>query len=214
MKIILLGAPGAGKGTQARFICKRYRIPQISTGDMLREAVGERTDLGLQAEAYMTAGDLVPDSLIIDLVKTRIADPDCKAGFLFDGFPRTLAQAQALDAQRIIVEYVIEIAVPDEVIIERIGGRRIHQASGRTYHIKYQPPTQPDKDDLSGEELIQREDDKPEVVSLRLQNYHRQTAPLVEYYSRQADSNRVVYRMVDGTLSIDEVQKKIMQMLD
>ena len=208
-----MGAPGAGKGTQAQFICKHYRIPQISTGDMLRTAVSGHTELGLQAEAYMTAGDLVPDSLIIDLVKTRIADPDCEAGFLFDGFPRTLAQAQALDAQRIAVEYVIEIAVPDEVIIERIGGRRIHRASGRTYHIKYQPPEQPGKDDLSGEELIQRKDDKPEVVSQRLQNYHRQTAPLVEYYSRQADSNRTVYKTVDGTLSIEAIQKKIMQIL-
>ena len=213
MRVILLGAPGAGKGTQAQFICKQYRIPQISTGDMLREAVSRHTELGLQAEAYMTAGDLVPDSLIIDLVKTRIADPDCEAGFLFDGFPRTLAQAQALDTQRIAVEYVIEIAVPDEVIIERIGGRRIHQASGRTYHIKYQPPVAPGKDDLSGEELIQREDDKPEVVRQRLQNYHRQTAPLVEYYSRQADSGRVVYKTVDGTLSIEAIQKKIMQIL-
>ncbi len=214
MRVILLGAPGAGKGTQAQFICKQYRIPQISTGDMLREAVSGRTELGLQAEAYMTAGDLVPDSLIIDLVKTRVSDPDCETGFLFDGFPRTLAQAQALDAQSIVVEYVIEIAVPDEVIIERLGGRRIHQASGRTYHIKYQPPVQPSKDDLNGEELIQREDDKPEVVSQRLQNYHRQTAPLVEYYSRQAGSNRVVYNAVDGTLSIAAVQKQIMQILN
>ena len=214
MRVILLGAPGAGKGTQAQFICKRYRIPQISTGDMLREAVSGRTELGLQAEAYMTAGDLVPDSLIIDLVKTRVAGPDCEAGFLFDGFPRTLAQAQALDAHGIAVEYVIEIAVADEVIIERIGGRRIHRASGRTYHIKYQPPMQPGKDDLSGEELIQREDDKPEVVGQRLQNYHRQTAPLVAYYSRQADSHRVVYNAVDGTLSIAAVQEKIMQILD
>ena len=214
MRVILLGAPGAGKGTQAQFICKQYRIPQISTGDMLREAVSGHTELGLQAEAYMTAGDLVPDSLIIELVKTRIADPDCEAGFLFDGFPRTLAQAQALDAQRIAVEYVIEIAVPDEVIVERIGGRRIHQASGRTYHIKYQPPVAPGKDDLSGEELIQREDDKPEVVSQRLQNYHRQTAPLVEYYSRQADSDHLVYKTVDGASSVAAIQKKIMQILD
>ena len=213
MRVILLGAPGAGKGTQAQFICKQYRIPQISTGDMLREAVSGDTELGLQAAAYMTAGDLVPDSLIIDLVKTRIADPDCKTGFLFDGFPRTLAQAQALDAQRIAVEYVVEIAVPDEVIIERIGGRRIHRASGRTYHIEYQPPVQPGKDDLSGEELIQREDDKPEVVRQRLQNYHRQTAPLIEYYSRQADLKRMVYETIDGTLSIAAVQKEIMQIL-
>ena len=214
MKVILLGAPGAGKGTQAQFICQRYRIPQISTGDMLREAVSARTELGLQAEAYMTAGDLVPDSLIIDLVKTRVANPDCKAGFLFDGFPRTVAQAQALDMQRIAIGYVIEIAVPDEAIIERIGGRRIHQASGRTYHIKYQPPAQSGIDDLSGEELIQREDDKPEIVRQRLQNYHRQTTPLIEYYSRLSDSGGVVYKTVDGMLNIEAVQKKIMQILD
>ena len=214
MKVILLGAPGAGKGTQAQFICQRYRIPQISTGDMLREAVSARTELGLQAEAYMTAGDLVPDSLIIDLVKTRVANPDCKAGFLFDGFPRTVAQAQALDMQRIAIEYVIEIAVADEAIIERIGGRRIHQASGRTYHIKYQPPAQSGIDDLSGEELTQREDDKPEIVSQRLQNYHRQTTPLIEYYSRLSDSGGVVYKTVDGMLNIEAVQKKIMQILD
>ena len=214
MKVILLGAPGAGKGTQAQFICQRYRIPQISTGDMLREAVSARTELGLQAEAYITAGNLVPDSLIIDLVKTRVANPDCKTGFLFDGFPRTVAQAQALDIQQIVIEYVIEIAVADEVIVERIGGRRIHQASGRTYHIKYQPPAQSGKDDLSGEELIQREDDKPEIVRQRLQNYHRQTAPLIQYYSRLSDSGGVVYKTVDGTLNIEVVQKKIMQILD
>ena len=214
MKVILLGTPGAGKGTQAQFICARYRIPQISTGDMLREAVHGQTKLGLQAGAYMAAGNLVPDSLIIDLVKMRVANPDCEAGFLFDGFPRTLAQAQALDEQKIVIEYVIEIAVPDEVIIERISGRRVHQASGRTYHIKHQPPKQPGKDDLSGEMLIQREDDKPEVVSQRLQNYHRQTASLIDYYKQHADSGCPVYGTVDGTLGIAEVQQKIMQILD
>ena len=214
MRVILLGAPGAGKGTQAQFICKCYRIPQISTGDMLREAVSSRTELGLQAEAYMSAGNLVPDDLIIDLIKARVANPDCEAGFLFDGFPRTLAQAQALDAQHIVIEYVIEISVPDEVIIERIGGRRVHQASGRTYHIKHQPPKQADKDDLTGEMLIQREDDRPEVVSQRLQNYHRQTTPLIDYYRQLAGSGSSIYDTVDGTLGIAEVQQKIMQILD
>lgn len=214
MKVVLLGAPGAGKGTQARFICEHCRIPQISTGDMLREAVSNRTALGLQAESYMVSGDLVPDGLIIDLVKERVANHDCKAGFLLDGFPRTLAQAQALDAQRITVEYVIEISVPDEVIIERIGGRRVHQASGRTYHIKYQPPKQSGKDDLTGEMLIQREDDTAEVVSRRLQNYHHRTAPLIDYYKRIANSGSSVYETVDGKLSIAEVQKKIIQILN
>ena len=214
MKVILLGAPGAGKGTQAQFICKQYKIPQISTGDMLREAVRDRTALGLRAKSFMAAGDLVPDSLIIDLVKARIANPDCKAGFLFDGFPRTLAQAQALDTQQIAVEYVIEISVPDDAIIERIVGRRIHQASGRTYHIKYQPPKQSGKDDLTGEALMQREDDTAEVVSQRLQNYHRQTTPLIGYYRKLAGSGSPVYSTVDGTLRIAKVQKKIMQILD
>ena len=214
MKIILLGAPGAGKGTQARFVCERYRIPQISTGDMLREAVKERTALGLQAEACINAGNLVADGLIIDLVKARIAQPDCETGFLFDGFPRTLAQAQALDAQQIAVEYVIELSVADERIVERIGGRRIHRPSGRTYHIEHHPPKQSDKDDVTGEALIQRDDDKPEVVRRRLQNYHNQTAPLIDYYRRRADAGTLIYETVDGTLGIAEVQDEIARILD
>ena len=213
MKVILLGAPGAGKGTQAQFVCKYYRIPQISTGDMLREAVRSRSELGQRVESYMTSGNLVPDSLIIDLVKARIANSDCQAGFLFDGFPRTLGQAQALDAQQISIEYVIEISVPDKVIVERLSGRRVHKKSGRTYHIKYQPPKQPDIDDESGEALIQREDDKPEVVRRRLQNYHQQTAPLIEYYRQHAADGLLAYDTVDGVLSIADVQKRIMQIL-
>ena len=213
MKVILLGAPGAGKGTQAQFICKYYRIPQISSGDMLRQAVNSNTAAGRLAESYMVAGDLVPDSLIIDLIKARIAHSDCKTGFLFDGFPRTLAQAQALDAQQITVEYVIELLVPDQVIVERIVGRRIHAPSGRTYHIKYHPPKQPDRDDVSGEALIQRADDKPNVVAQRLQNYHSQTIPLVDYYRRRADRTALIYATVDATLSIAEVEKAIMRIL-
>ena len=213
MKVILLGAPGAGKGTQAQFICKYYRIPQISSGDMLRQAVNSNTAAGRLAESYMVAGDLVPDSLIIDLIKERIAHSDCKTGFLFDGFPRTLAQAQALDAQQITVEYVIELLVPDQVIVERIVGRRIHAPSGRTYHIKYHPPKQPDIDDVSGEALIQRADDKPNVVTQRLQNYHSQTIPLVDYYRRRADRTALIYATVDATLSIAGVEKEIMRIL-
>ncbi|MBC6413378.1 MAG: adenylate kinase [Chromatiales bacterium] len=214
MRVIILGAPGAGKGTQARFICEHYRVPQISTGDMLREAVAKRSAAGLQAKSYMAAGELVADSLIIDLVKERIADPDCKAGFLFDGFPRTLAQARALDTQKIAIDYVIELLVPDQVIVERIEGRRIHAASGRTYHIKYHPPKLADKDDVTGEPLIQRKDDKPEVVIQRLQNYHKQTIPMIDYYRRCAASGNLVYDTVDGTLDIVKVQENIMQILD
>lgn len=214
MKVILLGAPGAGKGTQARFICTHYRIPQISTGDMLRAAVTQRTAAGLQAETYMVAGDLVPDNLIIALIKERIVDPDCGAGFLFDGFPRTLAQAQALDVQKIAVEYVIELSVSDEVIVARMAGRRIHPASGRTYHIKHRPPKHEGKDDMTGEALIQRADDTPAVVLRRLQNYHSRTAPLIDYYRRSAERGALVYGTVDGTLSIAAVQKEIMRILD
>ena len=214
MRVIILGAPGAGKGTQARFICEHYRVPQISTGDMLREAVAKRSAAGLQAKSYMAAGELVADSLIIDLVKERIANPDCKAGFLFDGFPRTLAQARALDAQQIAIDYVIELLVPDQVIVERIEGRRIHAASGRTYHIKYHPPKLADIDDETGEPLIQRKDDKPEVVIQRLQNYHKQTIPMIDYYRRCAASGNLVYDTVDGTLDIVKVQENIMQILD
>jgi len=209
MKIILLGAPGAGKGTQARFICEHYKIPQISTGDMLRAAVRSATALGRQAERHITAGNLVPDALIIDLVKARVGEDDCAAGFLFDGFPRTLAQAEALTAQSIAISYVIEIAVADAVIVERMSGRRIHPPSGRSYHIKHHPPQQPDVDDVSGEALIQRPDDEPDVVRHRLQTYHQLTAPLIDYYRRAA----VVYRAVDGTLSIAEVQREIMRIL-
>lgn len=209
MKIILLGAPGVGKGTQAQFICQQYTIPQISTGDMLRDAVAEATPLGQQAQTYMNAGKLVPDALIIDLVKERIAQPDCNSGFLFDGFPRTLTQAESLGKQRIVIDYVIEILVPDEIIINRISGRRVHLPSGRAYHIEHYPPKHPNKDDVSDEDLVQREDDKPEVVKRRLEAYHQQTAPLSDYYRQRAEVTDLCYQQIDGTLDIAGVQKAI-----
>ena len=181
---------------------------------MLRAAVARRTAAGLQAETYMAAGDLVPDNLIIALIEERIADADCSAGFLFDGFPRTLAQARALDVRKIAVEYVIELAVSDEAIVARMDGRRIHPASGRTYHIKHRPPEHEGKDDVTGEALIQRVDDTPAVVLRRLQNYHSRTAPLIDYYRRNAERGTLVYGTVDGTLNIAAVQKEIMRILD
>ncbi len=183
MRLILLGAPGAGKGTQAAFICQKYGIPQISTGDMLRAAVKAGTPLGLQAKAVMDAGALVSDDLIINLVKERIAQPDCAEGFLFDGFPRTIPQADAMKAAGVKLDYVLEIDVPFSDIIERMSGRRSHPASGRTYHIKFNPPKVEGKDDLTGEELIQRKDDEEETVRTRLDVYSQQTRPLVDYYS-------------------------------
>ena len=186
MKLILLGAPGAGKGTQAAFICQKYGIPQISTGDMLRAAVKAGTPLGVQAKAVMDAGQLVSDELIINLVKERIAQPDCAQGFLFDGFPRTIAQAEAMKAAGVKLDYVLEIDVPFDFIIERMRGRRSHPASGRTYHIKFNPPKVPGKDDLTGEPLVQRDDDKEETVKKRLDVYSQQTRPLVDYYSQWA----------------------------
>ena len=183
MRLILLGAPGAGKGTQATFICQKYGIPQISTGDMLRAAVKAGTPLGLQAKAVMDAGALVSDDLIINLVKERIAQPDCASGFLFDGFPRTIPQAEAMKTAGVKIDYVLEIDVPFSDIIERMSGRRSHPASGRTYHVKFNPPKVQGKDDLTGEDLIQREDDKEETVRKRLDVYSQQTRPLVDYYS-------------------------------
>ena len=186
MRLILLGAPGAGKGTQATFICQKYGIPQISTGDMLRAAVKAGTPLGLQAKAVMESGGLVSDDLIINLVKERIAQPDCAQGFLFDGFPRTIPQADAMKAAGVKLDYVLEIDVPFEAIIERMSGRRSHPASGRTYHVKFNPPKVHGKDDVTGEPLVQREDDKEETVKKRLDVYSAQTRPLVDYYSNWA----------------------------
>lgn len=188
LKIILLGAPGAGKGTQAKFICEQFNIPQISTGDMLRAAVKAGTPLGLEAKSFMDSGGLVPDSVIIGLVNERIKEADCANGFLFDGFPRTIPQAEAMKAAGVAIDYVVEIDVPDEAIVERMSGRRSHPASGRTYHIKFNPPKVEGKDDETGEPLVQREDDKEETVKKRLDVYHEQTKPLVNYYTEWANS--------------------------
>ena len=208
MRLILLGAPGAGKGTQAAFICTKYGIPQISTGDMLRAAVKAGTPLGLQAKAVMESGGLVSDDLIINLVKERITQADCANGFLFDGFPRTIPQADAMKAAGVKLDYVLEIDVPFEAIIERMSGRRSHTASGRTYHVKYNPPKVAGLDDVTGEALIQREDDKEETVRKRLEVYSAQTRPLVDYYSAWAatgadDAPR--YRCISGTGTVDEI---------
>ena len=208
MKLILLGAPGAGKGTQATFICQQYGIPQISTGDMLRAAVKAGTPLGLEAEKVMKSGALVSDDLIINLVKERIAQSDCANGFLFDGYPRTLPQADAIKAAGIKLDYVLEIDVPFEAIIERMSGRRSHAPSGRTYHVKFNPPKVAGMDDVTGEPLIQREDDKEETVKKRLDVYSAQTRPLVAYYSewaKAAPSEAPQYRKISGTGSVEEI---------
>jgi adenylate kinase len=208
MRLILLGAPGAGKGTQATFICQKYGIPQISTGDMLRAAVKAGTPLGIEAKKVMDAGGLVSDDLIINLVKDRIAQPDCASGFLFDGFPRTIPQADAMKAAGVKLDYVLEIDVPFDAIIERMSGRRSHAASGRTYHVKFNPPKVAGVDDLTGEPLIQREDDKEETVKKRLDVYSAQTRPLVDYYSGWARTDPVAapkYRAINGTGGVDEI---------
>lgn len=208
MKLILLGAPGAGKGTQAAFICKQYGIPQISTGDMLRAAVKAGTPLGLQAQAVMVAGGLVSDELIINLVKERLTQADCVNGFLFDGFPRTIPQAEAMRAAGVNLDYVLEIDVPFEAIIERMSGRRSHPGSGRTYHVKFNPPKVENLDDVTGESLVQRDDDKEETVKKRLDVYSAQTRPLVEYYSKWAASSPIEapkYRMISGMGSVETI---------
>lgn len=210
MRIILLGAPGAGKGTQAQFLTQKYAIPQISTGDMLRAAIKEGTELGKMAKAAMDAGALVTDEIIIGLVKERIAQEDCKNGYLLDGFPRTLAQADAITEAGIALDAVIEIDVPDSEIVKRMSGRRAHLASGRTYHIIFNPPKVEGKDDLTGEDLVQRDDDKEAVVLDRLKVYHDQTAPLIDYYKAQAEKiDALQYITVDGTDTIDNVQSHI-----
>ena len=216
MKLILLGAPGAGKGTQAAFITQKYGIPQISTGDMLRAAVKAGTPLGLQAKGVMESGGLVSDELIINLVKERIAQPDCANGFLFDGFPRTIPQAEAMKQAGVKLDYVLEIDVPFDAIIERMSGRRSHPASGRTYHVKFNPPKAEGKDDLTGEPLVQRDDDKEETVRKRLQVYNDQTRPLVSYYSEWAGkepSAAPKYRKISGTGSVEEITARALQAL-
>ena len=216
MRLILLGAPGAGKGTQAAFICQKYGIPQISTGDMLRAAVKAGTPLGLAAKKVMDSGALVSDDIIIGLVKERIAQPDCAKGFLFDGFPRTIPQAEAMKAAGVKLDYVLEIDVPFEAIIERMSGRRSHPASGRTYHVKFNPPKVEGKDDVTGEALIQRDDDKEETVKKRLEVYAAQTRPLVDYYSGWAKAdpqNAPKYRKIDGMGGVDDITARAMQAL-
>ncbi len=216
MRLILLGAPGAGKGTQATFICQKYGIPQISTGDMLRAAVKAGTPLGVQAKAVMDSGALVSDDIIIGLVKERITESDCDNGFLFDGFPRTIPQADAMKAAGVKLDYVLEIDVPFDAIIERMSGRRSHPASGRTYHVKFNPPKAEGKDDETGEELIQREDDKEATVQKRLQVYSDQTRPLVDYYSNWAKAEPAVapkYRAISGTGSVDEITERALRAL-
>ncbi|HSI29011.1 MAG: adenylate kinase [Methylophilus sp.] len=212
MRLILLGAPGAGKGTQATFIKEKYNIPQISTGDMLRAAVKAGTQLGLEAKKFMDAGGLVPDEVIIGLVKERIKDADCANGFLFDGFPRTIPQAEAMKNAGVAIDYVVEIDVPDEAIVERMSGRRSHPASGRTYHVKFNPPKVAGKDDTTGEELVQRDDDKEEVVLKRLQVYHDQTEQLIGYYSDWAKSGvsgAPQYVKVNGLGELNAIKEEI-----
>ena len=204
MNIILLGAPGAGKGTQASFLNNEYQIPQISTGDMLRAAVSNQTELGIEAKNYMDEGKLVPDSLIINLVKERISHEDCKNGFMLDGFPRTINQAKAIDEAEIQIDYVVSISVPDEVIIERLSGRRVHPASGRTYHIKFNPPKNDNKDDVTNEDLIIRDDDKKETIMTRLKNYHTATKPLEDFYKNKPNLNFID---IDGTREIESINQ-------
>lgn len=212
MRLILLGAPGAGKGTQATFIKEKFNIPQISTGDMLRAAVKAGTQLGLEAKKFMDAGGLVPDEVIIGLVKERIKDADCANGFLFDGFPRTIPQAEAMKNAGVAIDYVVEIDVPDAAIVERMSGRRSHPASGRTYHVKFNPPKVAGKDDVTGEELVQRDDDKEEVVLKRLQVYHDQTEQLIGYYSDWAKSGvsgAPQYVKVNGLGELNVIKEEI-----
>lgn len=211
MRLILLGAPGAGKGTQANFIKEKYNIPQISTGDMLRAAVKAGTPLGLEAKKVMDAGGLVSDDIIIGLVKDRLKQPDCANGYLFDGFPRTIPQAEAMKEAGVPIDYVLEIDVPDEAIVERMSGRRVHQPSGRTYHAKFNPPKVPGKDDVTGEDLVQRDDDKEDTVKKRLAVYHNQTEVLVGYYNKWAKSGvpgAPKYRKISGVGPVETIRDK------
>ena len=216
MRIILMGPPGAGKGTQANYIKEEFGIPQISTGDMLRAAVSAGTPLGKELKKIMDSGQLVSDELILQLVKERITEDDCRRGYLFDGFPRTIAQADGMKSNGIEVDHVIELQVDDNDIIQRMSGRRIHPGSGRSYHVIFNPPKVPDKDDVTGEPLIQRDDDKEKTVQKRLQVYHEQTAPLIEYYSKWAESgaeNAPKYSRIDGSGDVDIIRRKIVSVL-
>ncbi|WP_110690688.1 adenylate kinase [Salinicola endophyticus] len=217
MRLILLGAPGAGKGTQAQFICEHFHIPQISTGDMLRAAVKEGSELGIKVKETMNSGSLVSDDLIIALVKERIAQPDCVNGFLFDGFPRTLPQADAMKDAGIKLDHVVEIAVDDEEIVKRLAGRRVHPDSGRVYHLEYKPPREPGKDDVTGEPLIQRDDDSEKTVRHRLSVYHDQTAPLIGYYQEwaaEAPEAAPAYHRIAGVGSVDDIRARVIAALE
>ena len=214
MRLILLGAPGVGKGTQAQFITEAYGIPQISTGDMLRQAIAAETPLGLEVKGVMDRGELVTDEIIVNLVKERLAQPDCEKGFLFDGFPRTIPQAEAVEKAAIALDHVVEIQADEAEIIRRLRGRRVHPGSGRTYHTVYQPPQQEGIDDETGEALVQRDDDQEETVRERLRVYQEQTAPLVSFYQNVAATTSVRYSAVDGTGSTDDIRVRIEQALE
>ncbi|QEP43413.1 adenylate kinase [Ectothiorhodospiraceae bacterium BW-2] len=217
MRLILLGAPGAGKGTQAQYLCEQYAIPQISTGDMLRAHVKQGTDLGVAAKKIMDEGGLVSDEIILGMVKERITQADCQNGFLFDGFPRTIPQAEAMREQGVPIDYVVEIEVADEEIIKRMSGRRVHPASGRTYHLIFNPPKSEGKDDVTGEDLIQRDDDQEETVRKRLEVYHSQTKPLVDFYAKWAESGdekAANYISIPGIGSVEEIKNALFAALE
>lgn len=217
MKVILLGLPGAGKGTQAQHIAARYGIPQISTGDMLREEIRAGSPLGLEAKGYMDRGALVPDDLVIALVKNRVSRADCAKGYLFDGFPRTIAQAEAMRKQSVAIDYVLEIEVADGEILRRMSGRRVHPGSGRTYHVEFNPPKVAGKDDVTGEDLVQRPDDHEDTVRKRIETYHAQTKPLVDYYqswSKTGESGAPRYVNIQGIGSIDAIRERVFAALD
>ena len=209
MRLILLGAPGAGKGTQAQFITEKYGIPQISTGDMLRAAVKAQTELGLKAKKVMDAGGLVSDDIIIGLVKERIQQDDCAAGFLFDGFPRTIPQAEAMVEAGVTIDHVVEIAVEDDEIVSRLGGRRVHPGSGRVYHVLHNPPRKEGLDDETGEPLVQRDDDREETVRKRLEVYHSQTSPLIDFYQSMTGDDAPAYHRVAGVGSVEDIRDKV-----
>ena len=214
MRVILLGGPGAGKGTQADFICAEFSIPKISTGDMLRAAVKAGTELGMQAKAVMDAGGLVSDDLILGLIRQRIAEPDCARGFLFDGFPRTIPQAEGLDAIGVDIDRVVEISVDDEEIVKRMSGRRVHPASGRTYHTVFNPPRVAGVDDVTGEALVQRDDDKEETVRNRLRVYHEQTEPLIDFYAEKAAKTPTTrFARIDGIGSVESIRERMLAAL-